>query len=255
MSHRLLLELVDAVQRRTPVVVATVVDSARSVPRRPGSKMLVYPTGATSGSIGGGEMEARVVREAQDVLAERRTRRLTYSLLDPGIGDPGVCGGEVEIYLEPHMPQTTVYVIGIGHVGRAIIELADWLGYRVVAWDDRPELAEDVPAADAVLGGSIEEALVAEPIDEFTRVVMVTRNVDLDAEILPLLLATPAPTIGLMGSSRRWATTREKLLAAGVDEADLGRVHTPIGVEIAAETPAEIAVSVLAEVIGHERGV
>lgn len=250
----LLRELVEAVESRRPVVLATVVDSARSVPRHPGSKMLVYADGSISGSVGGGEMEARVVREALDVLAERRPRRLSYSLLDPRTGDPGVCGGDVELYLEPHMPQTTVYVIGVGHVGRAVVELADWLGYRVVAWDDRAELTDGLPAADEVLSGTIADALAAAPPDEHSRVVMVTRNVDLDVEILPALLATPVPTIGLMGSSRRWATTRRRLVEAGVDEAELDRVRSPVGVEISAETPAEIAVSILAEVIGLERG-
>ena len=242
----LLRELVEAVDARRPVVLATVVDSSRSVPRRPGSKMLVYADGSTSGSVGGGEMEARVVREAMDVLAERRPRRLSYSLLDPRTGDPGVCGGEVELYLEPHMPQTTVYVIGVGHVGRAVVELADWLGYRVVAWDDRAELTDELDGADVVLTGTIADALAAEPPDEHSRVVMVTRNVDLDVEILPALLATPVPTIGLMGSNRRWSTTRQRLVDAGVSNDDLNRVHSPIGVEI--------AVSILAQVIGLERG-
>ena len=250
----LLRELVEAVDARRPVVLATVVDSSRSVPRRPGSKMLVYADGSTSGSVGGGEMEARVVREAMDVLAERRPRRLSYSLLDPRTGDPGVCGGEVELYLEPHMPQTTVYVIGVGHVGRAVVELADWLGYRVLAWDDRAALTDELDGADVVLTGTIADALAAEPPDEHSRVVMVTRNVDLDVEILPALLATPVPTIGLMGSNRRWSTTRQRLVDAGVSDDDLDRVHSPIGVEIAAETPAEIAVSILAQVIGLERG-
>ena len=152
------------------------------------------------------------------------------------------------------MPQTTVYVIGIGHVGRAVVELAHWLGYRVIAWDDRAEVADGLDGADQVLAGSITEALAAAPPDQHSRAVMVTRNVDLDVQILPALLATPIPTIGLMGSNRRWSTTRQRLLDAGVDQAELARVHSPIGVEIAAETPAEIAVSILAQVIGQERG-
>lgn len=251
----LMRELLAAVDGRIPVVLATVVDTSRSVPRRSGSKMLVYADGATSGTVGGGEMEARVVRESLDTLDQRRPRRINYSLLDPTSGDPGVCGGEVELYLEPHMPRETIYVIGIGHVGQAVVELADWLGYRVVAWDDRAELSEEVESAHAVLTGPIGDAVESEPIDAHTRVIMVTRNVDLDTEILPVLLASPAPYIGLMGSARRWETTRTKLLERGVDADDLLRVHAPIGLEIAAETPGEIAVSILAEVIGDQRGV
>lgn len=247
-------ELALAVEQRQPVVLATVVDTRMSVPRRAGSKMLIYPDAQTSGTIGGGEMEARVVSESLEALSAARPRRITYSLLDPSTGDPGVCGGEVELFLEPYMPQSTIYVVGIGHVGRAVVELAHWLGYRVVAWDDRVELTENVDGADAVLSGSIAEALAQQPIDAQTRVVMVTRNVELDVEILPALFATPTPYIGLMGSKRRWDTTRELLLAAGHGDDDFDRVQSPIGVEIAAETPAEIAVSILAEVIGSERG-
>ena len=252
-TQGLLAELLVAIQDRRPVVQATVVATNRSVPRRPGSKMLVYADRSISGTIGGGEMEARVVQESIDVLADRQPRMITYSLLDPTSGDPGVCGGEVQLYLEPHMPQTTIYVVGIGHVGQAVVELASWLSYRVVAWDDRPELIESMDVADVVVSGTIDEALAAEPIDEHTRVVMLTRNVDLDASILPALLASPAPYVGLMGSNRRWETTRKRLAETGLSEADLDRVQSPIGVEIAAETPAEIAVSIMAEVIASER--
>ncbi len=253
-SNELLRELVDAVEARRPVVLATVVDTSRSVPRRAGSKMLVFPDGATAGSVGGGEMEARVRAEAASALVDRRPRRITYTLLDPATGDPGVCGGEVELYLEPHMPHPTVYVIGVGHVGRAVVELAKWMGYRVVAWDDRQELTEGVDQADVVLTGTIAEAIAAAPPDEFSRAVMVTRNVALDVEILPALLATPVASIGLMGSGRRWDTTRGLLREQGVSDSDLSRVRTPIGLDISAETPAEIAVSILAQIVGMERG-
>lgn len=249
----ILRELLDAVGDRTPVVLCTVVGTSRSVPRRAGAKMLVFAHGSTSGTIGGGEMESRVIAEALDALAEGRPRRLTYALVDPSSGDPGVCGGEVDLYLEPHMPHSTIYLIGAGHVGAAVAELATWLGHRVVVWDDRPEQLDGIDGVHATVSGSIEDAVAAHPIDEHTRVVMVTRNVQLDTTLLPVLLSTPAPYIGLMGSERRWATTREKLAAAGVADVDLDRVQSPIGVEINAETPAEIAVSILAEVIADER--
>lgn len=251
----LLRELLAAIDARRPVVLATVVATRRSVPRRAGSKMLVYGDGTTSGTIGGGEMEARVVAAALETLASGRPASLQYSLVDPTAGDPGVCGGEVDLYLEPHMPTTTVFVVGAGHVGAAVVELASWLGYRVVVWDDRADQLEAIVAGDSVdvASGPIAEAIAGFGVDEHTRVVMVTRNVALDLEILPALLASPAPTIGLMGSRRRWETTRKALVAAGVAEADLARVHSPIGVEINAETPAEIAVSILAELVAHER--
>lgn len=252
----ILAELMVAIDSGTPVVLATIVATDRSVPRRAGCKMLVFADRATSGTIGGGEMEARVVSEALACLASGKPRQLSYSLVDAAAGDPGVCGGTVELFLEPHMPQPTVFVVGIGHVGQAVVELAQWLGYRVAAWDDRSDLVASVSGSAGkveVLSGTIQAALESRTIDEQTMVVMTTRNVSLDVDILPVLLATPAPFIGIMGSQRRWEITRQKLANAGESQANLDRVHSPIGIDIKAETPVEIAVSILAEVIGHQR--
>lgn len=149
------------------------------------------------------------------------------------------------------MPQHTVFVVGAGHVGRAVVDLAHWLGYATVATDDRQErLTEDeMPNADVRLAGSIEDALAAHEITAETSVVVVSRNVGIDVAAIPSLLATPARYIGVMGSERRWATTRQKLMDAGVAESALDRIHAPIGIEIHAETLEEIAVSILSEVI------
>lgn len=250
-----LKEVAAANNRGHGVVVATVIETTRSTPRRAGSKMIVRADGTTIGSVGGGEMEARVVAESLEALTTGGLRKLTYELVDVSKGDPGVCGGSVELLIEPHLPPPTLYIVGCGHVGRAVSDLAHWLGFRVVATDDRLELAtpELMPSAYAVVAGSIETALAAHPIDHHTSVVLVTRNVALDVSILPTLLATPARYIGLMGSSRRWQTTRTLLASAGVSETDLNRISTPIGIEIKAETPEEIAVSVMAEVIADRR--
>ncbi len=247
-------ELAAAIESGESLVLATVVRTEQSVPRRPGSKMLVYADGRISGTIGGGEMEHRVREAAAEVLAERRPRVISYSLLDPADGDAGVCGGVVEIYLEPHMPGPAVFIIGAGHVGKAVNDLATWLGLRTVVWDDREGLAADTKGADVVASGEITDLLGDNPVQPGDAVVMVTRNVALDVGILPVLLETPAEYLGLMGSERRWSTTREKLEDAGVSAESLDRVHAPIGVEISAETPEEIAVSILAEVIGDLRG-
>jgi xanthine dehydrogenase accessory factor len=248
---RLLRELSDAVEAGVPVVVATVVATRRSVPRRAGTKLLVFDDGRLVGTVGGGEMESRVIEEAKKALRSGRAKLLSYSLLAPERGDPGVCGGEVQIYLEPHMPPHTVYVIGAGHVGRAVVDLARWLGYRTVVTDDRNEMVDagDIPGADVRLGVPIDEALQTEPVTATTSVVVVSRAVDLDVAALPLLLDTPAHYIGVMGSKRRWAATRGKLVELGIDEAALERIHAPIGIELGAETVEEIAVSIMSEVI------
>jgi len=248
-------ELQEAIAQRRPVVLATVVATRRSVPRHAGTKMLVFPGGEQSGTVGGGELEARVVDDALEVLRSGRTHLETYALVDPERGDPGVCGGEVTVYLEPYMPAHTVYVIGIGHVGTAVVELAHWLGYRTVATDDRADrLTKDVvPDADESFAGTVADALEAIPVTEDASIVVVSRSVDLDVEAIPLLLDTPARYIGVMGSERRWNTTRRQLVDGGIAEADLDRIHVPVGIELGAETVEEIAVSILSQIIKKTR--
>jgi xanthine dehydrogenase accessory factor len=252
---RILRELADAVDAGVPVVLATVVATRRSVPRHAGTKMLVFGDGRLSGTVGGGEMESRVIEAAGEALRARRPRLLSYALVDPQRGDPGVCGGEVEIYLEPSMPPPTLFVAGCGHVGKAVLELGHWLGFRTVATDDRPEQVteEAMPLADVLAPGAIRAAISANPVTAETAVVLVSRSVAYDVDAIPAVLATPAAYVGVMGSARRWAATRKGLLETGVTADDLSRVRAPIGVEINAETVEEIAVSIMAEVIGTMR--
>jgi xanthine dehydrogenase accessory factor len=250
-DQRVLRELSEAIAVGLPVVLATVVATRRSVPRHAGAKMLVYRDGRLTGTVGGGEMESRVIDEARALFSTHRPLLLDYALVEPNRGDPGVCGGEVQIYLEPYMPAHTIVVIGAGHVGRAIVDLADWLGYQTVVIDDRPErlTEEEMPSAGQRLTGSIGGALAGLDVGEDTSVAVVTRSVDKDVEAIPLLLRTPARYIGVMGSERRWREVTGRLAALGIDEADLERVHAPIGLDIKAETLEEIAVSVLSEII------
>lgn len=249
----ILTALREAITAGRPVALATVIDTRRSVPRHAGSKMLVYQDGTSFGSIGGGEMEASVLGEAAAALRDGRPRLLSYLLTDPGRGDVGVCGGEVSIYLEAYMPAATVVVVGTGHIGKAIVELADWLGFSVVAYDDRPEQVEPslVPKARVRVSGPVEDLLPH--ITAECHLTVVTRNMAVDLELLPPLLTSPARSIGVMGSRRRWEMTRAELIKRGVDAALLDRVWAPIGLEINAESPEEIALSVLAEIVRHRR--
>lgn len=247
--------LLEALDQGCTVVVASVVTTHRSVPRRAGAKMLVYPDSRQIGTIGGGEMEARVRGAAIEAMATRRSTDLDFDLLDPQRGDPGVCGGSVSVHLEVFMPEPHLVVIGCGHVGAAVVELAHWLGFRVTAIDDRVEVAdpERLTDADVVLSGPFEDSVAKAGIDEWTHVVLLTRNVAVDAGLLPLVLDSQARSIGVMGSARRWATTRQALAEAGVASDQLDRVVSPVGSEIAAETPAEIALSIMAELVELRR--
>lgn len=235
--------------------LCTIVRSRGSTPRHTGSKMLIYPDGRFVGTVGGGELESRVFSEALQALEDGRPRLLEYSMAEPQRGDPGVCGGQVEVFVEPILPRPSMVVIGAGHVGKAVAHLARWLGFYVVISDDRPELCnpEAVPDGDQYLAMPMAEIPQHYRITNRTYLVLTTRNVTIDVPGLPALLATPAAYIGIIGSRRRWATTREQLAQAGIPEEQLARVRSPMGLEIKAETPEEIAVSILAEIVQQYR--
>lgn len=236
--------------------LCTIVREQGSVPRHAGSKMLVYPDGRFVGTVGGGEMESRVIRAAQAALRDGVTQLLSYQLANPAAGDPGVCGGEVEIFVEPIRPLPTVLIIGGGHVGRALVHLARWLGFRVALSDDRAEYCNEAwaPEAHEYWPVPVRELAEQYKFNTETYIVMPTRGVPLDVDALPHLLDKPHAYLGVIGSRRRWATALKRLAAAGVPPERLTNVHAPMGLELKAETPEEIALSVMAEIIMLRRG-
>src|SRR5512141_2414702 len=205
--------------------LCTVTKSEGSTPRHVGSKMLVYPDGKFIGTVGGGDLEHRVLDEAWMAIGEGQARLLSYTMADPSRGDPGVCGGTVEVFVEPILPPAMVVVIGAGHVGKAVVHLAKWLGFRVAVSDDRPEFCtpESVPGADAyypVEMGKLAEQL---KINKQTYIVITSRGSNVDQEGLPGLLESNAAYIGVIGSKRRWLTTVKGLQAKGVPEDKIAR--------------------------------
>jgi xanthine dehydrogenase accessory factor len=241
----------NAVRNHEAAALCTVVKSEGSTPRHVGSKMLVYPDGRFVGTIGGGDLEHRVIDAAWMSLADGKARLLHYNLADPSRGDPGVCGGQVEVFVEPLLPAATVVVIGAGHVGRAVAHLAKWLDFRVVVSDDRPEFCtrDVVPEADEFAVCAMQDLPKHVKIDSRTFLILTTRGSSVDAAGLPPLLKSAATYIGVIGSRRRWATTVKELGSRGVSPEEIARVHSPMGLELQAETPEEIAVSILAEVL------
>lgn len=236
--------------------LCTVVHTNGSVPRHPGSKMVVFPDRTFEGTIGGGEVESRVIDEALAAITDGKPRLLHFDMVDPARGDPGVCGGQLEVYIEPVKTQPFLIVIGGGHVGKAVVSLGKWLGFRVALSDDRPEFCtpESAPGADEYYPVAIQNLPSAVKIHRDTYIVLTTRGSGVDVEGLPSLLSTPARYIGIIGSKRRWLVTAKALEEKGISRAALERVHSPIGIEIQAETPEEIAVSILAEVLMIRHG-
>jgi xanthine dehydrogenase accessory factor len=234
-----------------PAALCTVVKASGSTPRHATSKMLVYPDGHILGTVGGGGLENEVRKEALESLKDGQPRLLTYNMTDPARGDVGVCGGQVEVFVEPILPSPMIVVIGGGHVGKAVAHLAKWLGFRVAVSDDRPEFCtpEANPDADEFHACPLAELPLHLSITPQTCLILTTRGNNVDVAGLPALLESQAGYIGVIGSRKRWGETCKQLNEAGITDEQLKRVHSPIGLGIGAETPEEIAVSILAEVL------
>jgi len=238
-------------ENNSSAALCTVVRSEGSTPRHVGSKMLVYPDGKFIGTIGGGELESRVIKTALESLESGETQTLSYSMVDPKRGDPGVCGGTVEVFVEPILPPATIVVIGGGHVGKAVVHLAKWLGFRVAVSDDREEFCdpESIPGADEYYPVEMAQLPSQLKVTRQTYLVVTSRGSNIDAKGLPGLLESEAAYIGVIGSKRRWLTTVKALKEQGVADELIGKVHSPMGLELNAETPEEIAVSIMAEIL------
>lgn len=249
--------LVEAEREGKTAALATVIRTQGSVPRQVGTKMLVWADDTFVGTVGGGMMESLVVQESQTIMRRGQAQTFTYNLSDLKDGDPGICGGTVEIFIEAIGLTPTVLVIGCGHVGKALAELAKWLGYRVWVSDDRAELCtlEAIPNMDGYYPVSPEQLWDEVAVGPLTFVAAVTRGLPLDVRLFPRLLESKAAYIGLIGSKRRWMLTRKTLIEEyHLTEAAVDRIKSPIGLDIHAETPHEIAISIMAEIIAHYRG-
>lgn len=244
-----------AIQRGEPAAVATVVEARGSTPRKAGAKMLVYADGRTVGTVGGGPLEARVIEEARAAMADGQSRELHYHPLDEERGQD-ICGGDMRLFIEVLLSRPTMVIVGAGHIGQALAELGTFLGYRIAVLDERAELvtAGRFPQAALRLTGPLDEQLAAIPLTDRTYVVLVTPHHSRDERALAVLAERSVAYVGLLGSSRRTRATFERARALGLPEEFLARVHTPVGLDIGAETPREIAFSILAEVIAVQKG-
>lgn len=243
--------IADAVAEGQRVALAILVRAEGATPREAGAKMLVYADGRTVGTVGGGEMEALVIQEAVEAIQQGASRLVHYELRDPQAGDPGICGGAADVFVDVSAPAPLLLVVGAGHVAVPVAEIGSLCGFRVVVVDDRTDMAspERFPNASERIVGDIVESLRALTITPDTHIVIITRGHAHDLGALRAVIDSPAAYIGMIGSRRKVRTITDRLRADGVSEERIKRVHAPIGLDIGAETPAEIAVSILAEVI------
>jgi len=235
-------------------VLCVVIETKGSTPRHAGSKMIVYPDGRTDGTVGGGELESLCIDESKRLLetGNLETNTLNYRLVNPDQGDPGVCGGEVEVYLEVIGKKQSLILFGAGHVGNKLAFLAKWIGFEVVIIEDRDDLVKKANVSD--------EFKVFSNMDQFNQnhykfpagnlfVVMTTRSLEIDVINIPEVLKLNPRYLGVIGSKRRWIKTTELLIKNGILESDIEKIFSPIGLDLGSETPEEIAISIMAEIL------
>jgi xanthine dehydrogenase accessory factor len=252
----LLEHLVQARREGRPCALATVAATTGSVPRHPGAKMIVHADGSIVGTVGGGKFESLVIAEALECLAARRTALKAWPLREDLPGSFGaICGGEVTVLIEPSVPAHALFLVGGGHCAQAIARLAAECGFHVTAVDDRPDVLNQCTAAHARLPGPAPDLIRARVWSESEAIVIVSRHYDIDREALAAALQKGGMGyIGMIGSNRKVLQVFDHLKKDGVTPARLGTVHAPLGLDIGADSPAEIAVSVMAEVLMVLRG-
>jgi len=241
-----------------PAALVTVVGTEGSTPQGAGAKMVVYADGRIVGTIGGGCLEAEMTWRARRAIEERRPVMASYDLTPDQAGEDGlVCGGRMQVFIEPIESTPTLCLFGAGHVAQPLAHMAKMAGFRVEVADDRIKFAnrDRFPGADLILVEEFTTAGHKMTLGRNSYAVVVTRGHKGDADALASVLGRDLRFVGLLGSKPKAIHILSALEEQGVPREELAKVHCPLGLEIGAETPEEIAVSILAEMIAVRRGV
>jgi xanthine dehydrogenase accessory factor len=237
-------------------VMATIVHTNGSIPSFESSRMLVREDGSIVGTIGGGCVEAEVWAAAKDVLKAEAPRKMTFNLNNEASYDNGlICGGTLEVFVEPILPQPTLYIFGGGHVSMALAAAVHKTGFAIGVVDDREQFAnkERFPMAQEVYT-TYEDAFEKVKPNATTYLVIVTRGHRDDMRVLGWAIKTDARYIGMIGSKRKVLSVYQALEREGIPAERFDKVNAPVGLEIGALTPEEIAISIAAELIAVRRG-
>jgi xanthine dehydrogenase accessory factor len=257
MNQEVFAAVADALERGEPAALVTIVSTTGSTPQRVGAKMLVLGDGRQVGTIGGGCYENDAFGKAREAIRTRRPQLVHYELDDDFAQETGlICGGQMSVYIEPIEPSPELYVIGAGHVGLHLANLAHEVGFRVHVVDDRVKFAnaERFPHAVEVVAEDIPTWVARAALPAHAYVVVVTRGHNGDLDAMRALAPRDLRYLGLIGSRAKVARIYEQLRSESLPAAFLEQVHAPIGLDIGAVTPQEIAVSILAELIAVKHG-
>lgn len=250
-------EIVKLRQQGRRGALATIVNVRGSIPSFATAKMLVRDDGSIVGTIGGGCVEAEVWQAAREVMEAERPRTLTFDLnQDPKYDTGLVCGGTLEIFVEPILPVAELYIFGAGHVAHSLYQVARLAGFEVTVVDDRQAYAnrQRFPEARAILAEDFQAAMQKLDPGQAAHIVIVTRGHKDDMRVLRWAVTTRARYIGMIGSRRKVISIRKELESEGVPPEKFERLRAPVGLDIGAVTPEEIAVAVVAELIAVRRG-
>lgn len=233
--------------------LATITESVGSSPQKQGAKMLVRDDGSVLGTLGGGCIEAEVIQNALMAMRDETPRNSSFGLTEREGGL--VCGGTVLVFIEPVIPEPTLFILGAGHVGRALAHVAAFSGFRVTVTDDREEYAnrERIPRADKILVKDFHEIFSGISVDHRSYIVIATRGHNHDLDAVRASLRSDAGYIGLLGSRRKKALLFRTLRDEGFSQSDIDRVVIPVGLPIHSITPEEIAISIMAQLIEKRR--
>lgn len=237
--------------------LATIVNVRGSIPSVMAAKMLVRDDGSIAGTVGGGCVESDVRKGAMDVMRDGKPKTFNFNLDQQPDDDNGVvCGGSLQVFVEPVVPAPRLYIFGAGHVGSAVYKIATLVGFETIVSDDRDQYAnrERFPDAREIHAGEMDEIMSGLSPSDSSYIVIVTRGHRHDLRVLRWALETPARYIGMIGSGRKVLAIYQQLESEGVAPESFKRVFAPIGLDIQAATPEEIGVSVAAELIAIRRG-
>ena len=257
MNQEVFAALSDALRQGEEVALVTIVASTGSTPQRVGAKMLVFADGRTVGTIGGGCYENDAFWKAREAIKGRKPLNVTFELNDDFAQETGlVCGGQMEVFIEPVEPSPEVYVFGAGHVGYFVVKMAHEVGFKVHVIDDREKFANAERFSEGVdvVVDDIPTWIQAHQFSPTAYAVIVTRGHTHDLDALRALTANPLRYLGLIGSKAKVKRLYDALIEEGLSPDSLQTVHAPIGLDIGAVTPQEIAVSILAELVAVKHG-
>src|ERR1019366_7779844 len=236
--------------------IATIVQVRGSIPSYESAKLLVREDGSMIGTIGGGCVEAEVWNAAREVIEKEQPRRLSFNLGQDAAYDNGlICGGQLDVFVEPVLPVPGAFIFGAGHISKSLSKVADLAGFSTTIVDNRENFAnrERFPEAAEIYAEEYEEVFAKLPVNETSYVIIVTRGHRDDMRVLRWAVSTNARYIAMIGSKRKVINVIKELEKEGIAQESFARVFAPMGLEIGAVSPEEIAVSVVAEMIAVRR--